>query len=84
MPPTRQSWLVRPLLPSSTCLTTTLTQTIIPGKMSTLQFQIPQFMFNGPPILAPGGGAEVLFNEGSTGASWFTNNVFDTEAPTDQ
>ena len=52
--------------------------------MSTLQFQIPQFMFNGPPILAPGGGAEVLFNEGSTGTSWFTNNVFDTEAPTDQ
>ena len=50
---------------------------------NSVQFQIPQFMFNGPPILAPGGGAEVLFNASNTGTSWFTNNVFDTEAPTD-
>ena len=50
---------------------------------NSVQFQIPQFMFSGPPILAPGGGAEVLFNAGGMGTSWFTNNVFDTEAPTD-
>lgn len=46
-----------------------------------LQFQIPQFMYNGPPILAPGGGAEVLpagllDNPGSFASSWFTNNGF--------
>ena len=49
--------------------------------LNSVQFQIPQFMFNGPPILAPGGGAEVLFNAGSMGTSWFMNSVFDTEAP---
>lgn len=46
-----------------------------------LQFQIPQFMYNGPPILAPGGGAEVLpagllDSPGSFASSWFTNNGF--------
>ena len=49
--------------------------------LNSVQFQIPQFMFNGPPILAPGGGAEVLFNVGSMGTSWFMNSVFDTKAP---
>ncbi|KAF9218818.1 hypothetical protein BS17DRAFT_479053 [Gyrodon lividus] len=45
-----------------------------------VQFQIPQFMFNGPPILAPGGGAEVLpagllDNPNSLAtSSWFANN----------
>lgn len=46
-----------------------------------LQFQIPQFMYNGPPILAPGGGAEVLpagllDSPGSFASSWFANNGF--------
>ena len=46
-----------------------------------IQFQIPQFMYNGPPILAPGGGAEVLpagllDNSGSFASSWFANNGF--------
>jgi hypothetical protein len=36
-----------------------------------LGFQIPQFIYAGPPTLAPGGGAEVLpFN----GSPWFINN----------
>ncbi|KAG8216655.1 hypothetical protein J3R82DRAFT_6853 [Butyriboletus roseoflavus] len=47
-----------------------------------VQLQIPQFMLNGPPILAPGGGAEVLpaglldSGTGSFGSSWFANNGF--------
>jgi hypothetical protein len=46
-----------------------------------LQFQIPQFMYNGPPILAPGGGAEVLpagllDSPGSFASTWFANNGF--------
>ncbi|KAI9573349.1 hypothetical protein HD554DRAFT_861105 [Boletus coccyginus] len=47
-----------------------------------LQFQIPQFMLNGPPILAPGGGAEVLpaglldSASDSFTSSWFTNSGF--------
>ena len=49
---------------------------------NSVQFQIPKFMLNGPPTLAPGGGAEVLpagmFNPG---ASWFTNNGFNTKFP---
>jgi hypothetical protein len=44
-----------------------------------VQFQIPQFMFNGPPTLAPGGGAEVLSNPGNIASSWFNNNGFSTE-----
>lgn len=47
-----------------------------------VQFQIPQFIFNGAPTLAPGGGAEVLpammSNPGDI-ASWFNNNGFSTE-----
>lgn len=44
-----------------------------------VQFQIPQFMYTGPPPLAHGGGAEVLppgtFNHtDSLAASWFANN----------
>ncbi|KAF8841451.1 hypothetical protein BDN67DRAFT_980355 [Paxillus ammoniavirescens] len=46
-----------------------------------VQFQIPQLMLNGPPILAPGGGAEVLpagllDSPNSLASSWFTNNGF--------
>lgn len=46
-----------------------------------IQFQIPQFMYNGPPILAPGGGAEVLpagllDSPGSFASSWFANSGF--------
>jgi hypothetical protein len=38
-------------------------------------------MYNGPPILAPGGGAEVLpagllDSPGSFASSWFANNGF--------
>ncbi|PFH49425.1 hypothetical protein AMATHDRAFT_116853, partial [Amanita thiersii Skay4041] len=45
-----------------------------------VQFQIPQFMYTGPPTLAPGGGAEVLppgmFSQADTlTVSWFTNNT---------
>lgn len=43
-----------------------------------LGFQIPQFMYAGPPTLAPGGGAEVLsFNPSvSLASTWFNNNRF--------
>ncbi|KAG9313649.1 hypothetical protein JVU11DRAFT_5981 [Chiua virens] len=47
-----------------------------------VQFQIPQFMLNGPPVLAPGGGAEVLpaglleSGPNSLASSWFANNGF--------
>ena len=54
---------------------------------NSVQFQIPQFMLNGPPTLAPGGGAEVLtagmFNAGGMGTSWFTNNGFNIKFPED-
>lgn len=54
---------------------------------NSVQFQIPQFMLNGPPTLAPGGGAEVLpagmYNAGGMGASWFTNNGFNTKITED-
>lgn len=54
----------------------------------TLQLQIPQFMYGGPPTLAPGGGAEVLsagmFSNGSAASSWFTNNGFNTPKFTQQ
>jgi len=51
------------------------------GYSNAIQFQIPQFMYNGPPILAPGGGAEVipaglLDNPGSFASSWCANNCF--------
>lgn len=49
---------------------------------NSVQFQIPQFMLNGPPTLALGGGAEVLpagmFN--NQGSSWFNNNGFNTKS----
>lgn len=46
-----------------------------------VQFQIPHFMLNGPPTLAPGGGAEVLpagllDNPDSLALSWFANSGF--------
>ncbi|KAL0959515.1 hypothetical protein HGRIS_011225 [Hohenbuehelia grisea] len=47
---------------------------------STLQFQIPQFMYNGAPTLAPGGGAEVLpvgmLSNPEMTTSWMANNGF--------
>ncbi|KAG1730863.1 uncharacterized protein EDB91DRAFT_1307338 [Suillus paluster] len=54
-----------------------------------IQFQIPQFMYNGPPILAPGGGAEVLpagllDSSGSFASTWFTNNGFAPFHPSSQ
>ncbi|THH17372.1 hypothetical protein EW146_g3427 [Bondarzewia mesenterica] len=52
------------------------------------QFQMPQFMFEGPPTLAPGGGAEVLppgfFNSpGSMASSWLSNSGFTPKAAED-
>ncbi|TFY63930.1 hypothetical protein EVG20_g6130 [Dentipellis fragilis] len=46
-----------------------------------VQFQMPQFMYAGPPTLAPGGGAEVLpagfmSMPGSMTSSWYTNSGF--------
>lgn len=51
---------------------------------NSVQFQIPQFMLNGPPTLAPGGGAEVLpagmFNSpGGMASTWLSNNGFSTK-----
>ncbi|KAF4586608.1 blue light receptor [Pleurotus pulmonarius] len=40
-----------------------------------VQLQIPQFIYGGPPMLAPGGGAEVL-PAASLNNSWFANNGF--------
>ena len=50
-----------------------------------VQFQIPQFMLNGPPALALGGGAEVfpagMFGDpGNMAASWLSNNGFSTKS----
>ena len=52
---------------------------------NSVQFQIPQFMLNGPPTLALGGGAEVLpagiFNDpGAMASSWFSNSGFSTKS----
>lgn len=52
---------------------------------TSVQFQIPQFMLNGPPPLAMGGGAEVvsagMFNDSATiTSSWFSNNGFSTKS----
>lgn len=49
------------------------------NSVNRVQFQMPHFMYTGPPTLAPGGGAEVLpvgmFNSNdSLAAAWFTNN----------
>jgi hypothetical protein len=45
-----------------------------------LQFQMPQFMLDGPPTLAPGGGAEVLpagfVSSKSLASAWIANNGF--------
>lgn len=50
-----------------------------------IQFQMPQFMYAGPPTLAPGGGAEVLpagiFSSPGAmnslaGSQWFQNSGF--------
>lgn len=45
-----------------------------------VEFQLPQFMYSGPPTLAPGGGAEVLpfSTSGSLVSAWFTNSGFST------
>ncbi|KAI6106899.1 PAS domain-containing protein [Pisolithus croceorrhizus] len=52
-----------------------------PAALNAIQFQIPHFMLNGPPILAPGGGAEVLpagllDSPDSFASSWLTNSGF--------
>lgn len=45
-----------------------------------LQFQMPQFMLDGPPTLAPGGGAEVLpagfVSSKSIASAWIANTGF--------
>lgn len=47
---------------------------------SSLHFQMPQFMLDGPPILAPGGGAEVLpagfVSSESFASAWIANAGF--------
>jgi hypothetical protein len=46
-----------------------------------VQFQMPQFMLNGPPALASDVGAEMfpgMFNDPNT-SSWLDNNGFSTE-----
>jgi hypothetical protein len=47
---------------------------------NSVQLQIPQFIYNTAPTLAPGGGAEGLpagmFSNGSLASSWFSNNGF--------
>jgi hypothetical protein len=54
-----------------------------------LHFQMPQFMLDGPPTLAPGGGAEVLPAGfvSSTGKSltsaWIANTGFAPSSPED-
>jgi hypothetical protein len=49
-----------------------------------LQFHMPQFMLDGPPTLAPGGGAEVLppgfVSSKSLASAWIANTGF---APND-
>lgn len=47
-----------------------------------VEFQLPQFMYDGAPTLAPGGGAEVLpFSTNDTlASSWFTNNGLSTSS----
>ncbi|KAI5996378.1 PAS domain-containing protein [Pisolithus albus] len=52
-----------------------------PAASNAVQFQIPHFMLDGPPILAPGGGAEVLpagllDSPHSLASSWLTNSGF--------
>jgi hypothetical protein len=59
----------------------------VPSTSAPVQFQIPQFMYAGPPALAMGGGAEVLPNvifddPAALASSWFTNNAFPS-TPTD-
>lgn len=45
-----------------------------------LQFQMPQFMLDGPPTLAPGGGAEVIpagyVSSKSLASAWIANTGF--------
>jgi hypothetical protein len=45
-----------------------------------LQFQMPQFLLDGPPTLAPGGGAEVLpagfVSSKSLASAWIANTGF--------
>ncbi|KAF7426448.1 blue light receptor [Pleurotus ostreatus] len=48
-----------------------------------VQLQIPQFIYGGPPMLAPGGGAEVL-PAASLNNSWFTNNGFTPRFPNEE
>jgi hypothetical protein len=51
------------------------------ASMGSVQFQLPPFMYSGPPALAPGGGAEVLptamfAQHGSMSDSWLANPSF--------
>jgi len=41
-----------------------------------VRFQIPQFIYSAAPMLAPGGGAEVLPGGIHSQASWVGNNLF--------
>ncbi|KAJ7718713.1 putative blue light photoreceptor, partial [Mycena maculata] len=41
---------------------------------STIQFQLPEYLYDAPPTLAPGGGAEALHP--AVAATWFANSGF--------
>ncbi|KAJ6612110.1 hypothetical protein B0H10DRAFT_2053520 [Mycena sp. CBHHK59/15] len=45
-------------------------------------FQVPEYLYDLPPTLATGGGAEA-FHVGTNGAQWFQNNGFDIPAVAD-
>ncbi|KAG7448421.1 uncharacterized protein BT62DRAFT_705415 [Guyanagaster necrorhizus] len=45
-----------------------------------ITIQVPQFMYTGPPTLAPGGGAEVLAPGMLSEGSWMENNGFSSAA----
>ncbi|KAF7319187.1 White collar protein 1 [Mycena chlorophos] len=43
---------------------------------SGLQFHLPHYLFDAPPTLAPGGGAEAFHPAQAQAATWFTNSGF--------
>ncbi|KAK0489565.1 photoreceptor A [Armillaria luteobubalina] len=52
----------------------------LPSSRPPITIQVPQFMYTGPPTLAPGGGAEVLAPGMLSEGSWMENNGFSSTA----
>ncbi|KAK0473698.1 blue light receptor [Armillaria novae-zelandiae] len=52
----------------------------VPSSRPPITIQVPQFMYTGPPTLAPGGGAEVLAPGMLSDGSWMENNGFSSVA----